>query len=127
MGGIVLKKALHLSTQDTDDYRKQLHRQTIGILFLGTPHKGAKLAAPASAILKGARAFARTNVKFLDALKRNSALLDEYHQNFLVWLRERKEQGTQLMIINYFETMEYRGARLVRLIRTSCSQFLLMF
>ena len=116
----MLKKALHLSTQDTDDFRIQLHRRTFGILFLGTPHKGSKLASPASALAKGARVFTRANINLLDALKRNSVLLDEYHHTFLVWLRERKEQGNELMLINYYEMLEYKGAGLVSSIRSLC-------
>lgn len=109
----MLKKALHLSTQDTEDFRKQFHHRTVGIMFIGTPHKGLKLASPVSASLKGARVFARTNVKLVDILKMNSALLDEYHHTFLAWLRDRQQQGKQLMLINYFETLEYKGAGMV--------------
>ncbi|KAI0861805.1 hypothetical protein F4860DRAFT_159420 [Xylaria cubensis] len=84
LGGIVVKKALILANEDKRYYGDILS-STIGIIFMGTPHKGAKLADWASfltnvtKIMPGLQGFRRNLIKDLET---HSRTLDEISKSF---------------------------------------------
>ncbi|KAI1388442.1 uncharacterized protein F4822DRAFT_246736 [Hypoxylon trugodes] len=88
LGGLVTKRALALSENSADEHLRQIERDTIGIVFLGTPHRGADMAPFAKAVANILKASgSRTNPKILEALKRDSEVLAAVEDAFSNWLR----------------------------------------
>ncbi len=106
------KKALCLSEQALDAHWQQLHNHTIGLAFLGTPHRGsniASFAAGISQILKVARK--RVNADILSLLRRDSEVLADIDASFGTWLRKRENR---VEITCFSEELELPGIGLVR-------------
>lgn len=44
LGSLVIDQTLINSRNNASQYRKEVEKSTIGVLYLGTPHAGANLA-----------------------------------------------------------------------------------
>lgn len=87
------KTALCLSEQAVETRLQQLHVNTTGLAFLGTPHRGSGLApfaAGVAQILKAARK--RVNIEILSVLQRDSEVLADIDASFSLWLRKRRDR-----------------------------------
>jgi pimeloyl-ACP methyl ester carboxylesterase len=113
LGGLVAKKALCLSEQAISAHEQQLHSCTVGLAFLGTPHRGSGLApfaAGVAQILKAAQK--RVNTEILSLLQRDSEVLADVDAAFGTWLRKR---GSKVQLTCFSEAYELPGIGLVSL------------
>lgn len=83
MGGLIIKSLLVGSQVNADKDRKRIARQTCGIVFCATPHRGSDFATSATrfgAILGGAQ-------NHLQEMIRGQETLDFLHDQFIEWQR----------------------------------------
>ncbi|KAI0506067.1 hypothetical protein F5B22DRAFT_651114 [Xylaria bambusicola] len=111
LGGLVVKRALALSEASADIHLRRMERDTIGVVFLGTPHRGADVASFTTAIINIVRsAGIRANSKILDVFKRESQVLASVEDSFSNWLR--KTSG-RFALSCFYETLELLGVGMV--------------
>jgi len=81
---------------------------TIGIIFLGTPHQGSKIANKGAFIAKVAKytGLVRPNREILESLKRNSGELFEKVEQF-------KDICIKIKISSFYETLSMGSFGLV--------------
>jgi protein SERAC1 len=91
LGGIVVKQALIYSSEITGEHTTHLRSifvSTFGILFLGTPHKGADIAQWGTYLERVAsvvmpKKFMDTSPQLVEALKENSETLQNVDRQFI--------------------------------------------
>ncbi|KAF8247235.1 hypothetical protein K440DRAFT_551663 [Wilcoxina mikolae CBS 423.85] len=96
LGGIVCKKAIHIA-KDNPDYNP-LYRLIRGVVFMGTPHRGAdaaSLGALCAAAVKSVGV--PVNDKFIRSLKRGSNDLTDISNSF------RNCQEHLVRIVSFYE------------------------
>jgi hypothetical protein len=90
---------------------KQIERETIGIAFLGTPHRGSDIAPFTKAVANIVKISGkRTNSDILEVLRRNSPVLATVDDTFSNWLR--KTTG-RFELTCFFEELELPGIGMV--------------
>ncbi|KAI1322975.1 hypothetical protein F5Y16DRAFT_385050 [Xylariaceae sp. FL0255] len=111
LGGLVAKRAISLSEIAADDHLKQIEKETIGIAFLGTPHRGSDLAPFTKAIANIVKASRkRINTDILEVLRRDSQVLAAVDDVFSNWLR--KTTG-RFHLTCFFEELQFPGVGMV--------------
>lgn len=81
LGGIIVKEAL--ATAHENNIFSSVRLFTYGIMFLGVPHRGTKLANYGTILANIARCYYWVpKNSFLDSLKENSAYNDELNTRF---------------------------------------------
>jgi hypothetical protein len=80
LGGLVCEQALLLS--DATRRVDSIANNTIGVLFMGTPHYGSSLASWGSVLAKLARTFRATNTEIVATVERGSADLQRVGEEF---------------------------------------------
>ena len=112
LGGLIVKDAINQSVSTVGTRVKAIAPATFGICFLGTPHRGSKIASLGkiawNCTVIGTN---RPNLKLLQALKRNSEILDRIGDSFSQTLLKhdiavysfREEQETRKFF--FFNTM----------------------
>ncbi|XXG94235.1 hypothetical protein Hte_000489 [Hypoxylon texense] len=104
LGGLVTKKALCISSESAIDGEKALDLDTIGICFLGTPHRGSDMAELASIATKCLKLTGkRVNSRLLDLLRPNSEVLGDIQAGFGYWLRRNNKRT---YVASFFEEHE---------------------
>jgi hypothetical protein len=109
LGGLIVKDALNKSTgvdPKRDSRRSRTIELTLGVIFLGTPHRGSRSASI------GRRAFRVTelvaaqssNTKLLQALEANSETLERITDSFV----ETLSKHDNLRIFSFSEEKEVR-------------------
>jgi hypothetical protein len=92
LGGIIVKEALRQS-RGLRDYREnqaQIFESTFGIIFFGTPHRGASLAEWGEIARRLAAAFGfDTNKQLLKGSQPDSERLEEIREEFSKMLYEK--------------------------------------
>lgn len=105
LGGLVCKVAILRSRNHEETHLRGVFESLKGIIFLGTPHKGAWMARwamiPASALglLKS------TNKTLLQVLETSSQYLEYIQAEFLGMLRYQQEMNRRIEITCFFEEM----------------------
>lgn len=111
LGGIVVKDALNQSSSTVGTRLKEICPAVIGICFLGTPHRGSKTASMGKMAYNATVIVSkRPNLGLLQALERNSEILDRVGDTFSQTLMKhdiaiysfREEKETRKLI---FSTM----------------------
>ena len=105
------KRALCLSGLSNYPHLQQMDRCIIGVVFLGTPHRGSDLtpfAASMANILKAGRK--RVNREILELLTRNSEVLADVEESYAEWLR--KNSG-RFDLTCFFEELELPAVGMV--------------
>ena len=106
LGGLVVKKALILAHERSDDiHYKDILDNTKAIAFLGVPHRGsdsAWWANFAANALKAASIGMTTNTALVDDLKRGSTTLMNISRQFV-------SRGKHLTIYTFYETLKLSG------------------
>lgn len=116
LGGLVLKEALCISDHSSDYHLKQADHCSVGIAFLGTPHRGSGLATLANVIANTLKIVMRANTDVLGGLKRDSKVLTEVEDSFGEWL---KNKGVDFNITCFYEELELPAVGFVSLFQCS--------
>ena len=113
LGGIVVKEALCLSKIE-ETFLNEVLLATAGVCFLGTPHRGSKVASIGKTVFGLSKVlFQDPNLKILRALEVESEVLERIGRDFCHIMREgkvrvhsfREEVGTKgVMIVNDFSS-----------------------
>jgi hypothetical protein len=102
---------MSLSENSADEHLRQIERDTMGVAFLGTPHRGSDVAPFAKAIANIVEASGkRINSDILEALKRDSQVLAAVENSFANWVR--KNHG-RFQLECFYEELELRGVGMV--------------
>lgn len=105
LGGLVCKKAILLSRNNPEAHLRGIFGCTKGIIFMGTPHKGAWMAdwakIPASAL--GLAKVA--NKSLLEILQTDNQLLESDQLEFWSMVRELREGGRRFEVTCAFEEL----------------------
>ena len=84
LGGIIVKDALHRSKTNLNQDLKKMHRLTKCVVFLGTPHRGSKLASWSEICTKIVRlAMFDMRRKLLSSLRIDSEILETIQAEFV--------------------------------------------
>ncbi|KAJ5726208.1 uncharacterized protein N7483_007565 [Penicillium malachiteum] len=105
LGGLVCKKAILLSRHNPEPHLQDVFQSTKGIIFMGTPHKGAWAADWAKIPISALGLFKSTNVMLLDVLRRDSQLLESIQGDFLAMVRGLRESHRGIEITCFFEEL----------------------
>ncbi|KAI9695703.1 MAG: hypothetical protein M1820_008466 [Bogoriella megaspora] len=109
LGGLVTERALQLSESNAEKHLTQIERNTLGIVFLGTPHTGSGLAPFATSVARALKRIGKgVNPDIVEILKHDSQLLAAVDDWFYQWLRRRKEQSSNdVHITCFWEELAY--------------------
>ncbi|KAJ5607015.1 hypothetical protein N7537_003634 [Penicillium hordei] len=105
LGGLVCKKAILLSRNNPEPHLRDIFDSTKGVIFMGTPHKGAWMADWAKIPASVFGLVKSTNTTLLDVLKRDSQLLQSIQFDFLAMVRQLREDGRRFEVTCFFEEL----------------------
>lgn len=105
LGGRVCKKAILLSRYNPEPHLQDIFLSLKGIIFMGTPHKGAWMAEWAKIPVSALGLLKSTNVTILDVLRRDNELLESIQSEFLAMVRGLREGRRSLEITCFFEEL----------------------
>jgi hypothetical protein len=119
LGGLLLKKALCISEGSSHEHLKELDRCTIGIIFLGTPHRGSDIASLPDMALKALRAFGKqSNRDLVPLFDRNSTELENISRDFAEWVNKNRGRFNAMC---FYEELGMKGIGKVRQYPYRCS------
>ncbi|KAB5583090.1 hypothetical protein GE09DRAFT_948511, partial [Coniochaeta sp. 2T2.1] len=105
LGGLVCKKAILLSRGAVDSHLQGVFDCTRGIVFMGTPHKGAKMADLVK-VQAWAFGFVKSiNKSLLESLETDDQLLESIQVDFWTMVRGLREGGRRFEIACFFEEL----------------------
>ncbi len=96
-----------MSRNHPDDHLQLVSSHTIGILFLGTPHHGADLAAWATFGTAITKIVKRTNSDIVSVLRLGSEVLARIQDGFHGLLRIRTNEGAGICVTFFFEELPF--------------------
>lgn len=119
LGGIVVKEALCVSKSELT-FLKDILPITAGVCFLGTPHKGTKVASIGKIVFGLSRALALQdpNLKILQALEIQSDVLERIGRNFAQILGEGK-----VKVHSFREELKTKGIMIVDAVAATLDHF----
>lgn len=103
-----------MSHQNPEPHLQKIMLSTRGILFMGTPHRGAGLAEWACVLAQSLGLVKQTNVKILQTLKRNSEVLERIRDAFYNRVRALDEGRFPIEITCFYKELPLPGVGLVR-------------
>ena len=106
-------EALVAANISSEAHANKIEACTRGILFMGTPLRGADLAVWASGLAQGIGLIKQTNHKILDVLQRESETLSQIQDNFHHLVRKRDQKGPAIEIACMFEEIPVSGVGMV--------------
>jgi hypothetical protein len=116
LGGIVVKDALCLSRTERT-FLGEIVPATAGVMFMGTPHRGSKVASIGKIALELSKLFLRSpNLKVLRALEVNSEILERVGKNFNNLVKDRQMDGLNenwLHVHSFQEELKLNGIMIV--------------
>ena len=124
LGGLVTEAALPSSKHSPFEHIRQIERNTVGIVFLGTPHLGADAAKWGAFVSRTLSAIRKTNVKIIELLKPDSEMLEKIQKDFQSVLRQRIDAQQSIEITCFFEELPVKFAGEVGVTQTHCLFFL---
>ena len=108
LGGIVVKDALAMSRNASTPANEVLPA-TLGVIFLGTPHRGSKVASLAKVVFQMTKVLCqKPNTKILAGLEPNSEILERISREFGNILALGK-----LRVHSFREELDTNGIRVV--------------
>ncbi|KAL4746553.1 hypothetical protein BDW72DRAFT_197586 [Aspergillus terricola var. indicus] len=105
LGGLVVQQALTAARDSRADYLRDIETHTIGICFLGTPHRGANLATWGERFARMFNIFKPVNYQIVSLLEPRSKALHEMRRAFYNLLEKRKDEGSRIQIVCFYETV----------------------
>lgn len=109
LGGLICKVAILHSRNNAEAHLRDIFHSTIGIIFMGTPHKGSWMANWAKIPVSAISMVKSTNRSIFAALETSSQYLEAIQVGFLDMLREQREGGRSLEVTCFFEELPLRG------------------
>ncbi len=113
LGGLVCKKAILLSRNNPEPHLRNIFDCVKGIIFMGTPHRGAwmadwaKIPAGAFGLVKSA------NTTLLKILETDNKLLEDTRASFSGMLRELSNKNRPIQVTCFREELPLPGVGLV--------------
>ncbi|CAH0004006.1 unnamed protein product [Clonostachys byssicola] len=106
---LISKQGLLFANQRSD-YR-QIFQSTRGIIFMGTPHHGSEAASYAQHLTNLMSSMKQVNTKLLEALKKDSEMLENIHDDFCLLIREKRQSSMERApgIVCFFEELPMRA------------------
>ncbi|KAK0655558.1 Alpha/Beta hydrolase protein [Cercophora newfieldiana] len=109
LGGLVCKEAILLSRNHPEPHLRSIFDCIRGVIFMGTPHKGAWMADWAK-ISVSALGLAKTvNKSLLEILQTNNQALERIQLDFWSMIRERQKAGQPPEVTCFFEELPLPG------------------
>lgn len=112
MGGLVCIRSILRSESATlraDEHLRQISQATRGIIFLGTPHLGSKIADAMTALAGIINLLKKTNVGLLESLQQDKEELWQLSQDFEKFLSLRRQNDEDVNITCFFEELDMAG------------------
>ncbi len=113
LGGLVCKEAILLSRNSPELHLRQIFSYILGVVFMGTPHKGAWMAKWASIPVSALGLVKSVNKPLLEILDTKNQYLESIHSRFVEMLRQRQIDGNPLGIACFLEELPLPVAGLV--------------
>jgi len=113
LGGLICKQAILQSRNHPDNHLRSIFDSTIGILFMGTPHKGSWMADWAKIPASALGMFKSVNKSLLEVLETNNQILELIQTNFWSTIRERQKAGQPPEVTCFFEELPLPGVGIV--------------
>ena len=101
----MVQDALCQSRNSAEVHIRRIESCTMGLLFMGTPHHGANLAAWASLGLKVARLVRQPNIDLVNVLRPGSEVLSRIQREFTNLLRIRQESRDPIFVTCFYEEL----------------------
>ena len=105
LGGLVCKEAILLSRNNPDAHLRGIFDCIKGIIFMGTPHKGAWMADWANIPASALGLVKSTNKSLLKILETDDQSLESIQVRFWAMIRELREGGRRLEVTCFFEEL----------------------
>ena len=105
LGGIVCKDALLQSSNSIDLTKKAVFNDTVGLIFMGTPHTGAGLAWWAKVPAHALGVVKSTNKKLLEVLETENEILSRIQNDFMEKIRSTVNTSNEIQIVCFYETL----------------------
>ena len=105
LGGIVCKDALLQSSKSNDLIMKGVFNDTVGLIFMGTPHTGAGLAWWAKVPANALGVVKSTNKKLLEILETENEILTRIQNEFMQQIRSTVNTPNEIQIVCFYETL----------------------
>lgn len=110
LGGLVTEIAVALSRRSPFEHIRQIEQNTVGIVFMGTPHLGADAARWATFATGIISAIKQTNVKIVEVLRPDSEMLASLQKDFQGVLRQRIDEHQPVDITCFYEQLPVKVA-----------------
>ncbi len=105
LGGLVCKEAILLSRNNPEPHLRGIFDCVIGIMFMGTPHKGSWMADWANIPASALGLVKSTKKSLLTILETDNQLLESIQVRFWSMVRELREGGRGLEVTCFFEEL----------------------
>lgn len=105
LGGLVCKEAILLSRNDPEPHLRDIFENIVGIVFIGTPHRGSWMASWAMMPASALGLVKSTNKSLLAVLESDDQLLSSIQLRFLRIVRELREGGRHFNVTCFFEEL----------------------
>ncbi len=93
LGGLVCKEAILLSRNNPEPHLRRIFDCIMGVVFMGTPHKGAWMANWASIPVSALGLVKSVNKPLLEVLDTKNQYLESIQSRFMEMLRQRQSDG----------------------------------
>lgn len=110
LGGVVCSKAVLLSRASRQAHIRSIFECTRGIIFMGTPHRGASMANPAKVVASVLGRVTPTNTSLLDVLRPDNPLLRDVRVSFAEIIQER---SCSIEVVCFCEALPLYGSLVV--------------
>jgi hypothetical protein len=105
LGGLIWKEAILLSRNNPETHLQSLFDCNIGIIFLGTPHRGSWMADWAQIPASALGVMKSMNTSLLKILSTDDQLLESLQTRFWNMVRERQRGGKPPDVTCFFEEL----------------------
>lgn len=107
-------KALCHAKQRPEVHLQRIYRSCLGIIFMGTPHRGAALATCGEVLARSLGLIKQTNSDILRVLTQKSEVLARIQDSFFALIRSRMQENLPpIEITCFFEELPLVGLGIV--------------